>query len=413
MKETKQYETIILARQPVFDADLEPWAHQLAYHMDATAESLDAVDQFDATFDLVANLFLCPDSNLKDSRVMIHFPEESILVHAYQALYPFTTVVKVLEAAPDDVYYLQALEDLKAGGFQLAVADFQARPDQERLCALADYLAIDAHAFDTPGELEMIVGRAMRYRVPVLAENVDDHETYELLKEQGCSYFHGNFFKKPKILTGRKISSTQAARIRLFEAIEADDPDFNALAEIIESDVSLSYRLLTFLNSASFSFSKEITSIRQAVILVGWNQLRNWLRLLLLTDLAEIGNPRELLYLSAQRARFLETVGIRGKVPEKADSLFLLGLFSFLAPLLDMPMREILEHLPLNATIKQTLAREDTELLPWLNLVECMENMETDRIQHLSARLHLDHCDLEVAYQDSIASANAFFNCQA
>ena len=206
----------------------------------------------------------------------------------------------------------------------------------------------------------------------------------------------------------RRISSNEIARLRLFQLIEQKDPDFMKVAEVIQSDASISYRLLALLNSAAFGFRQKIKSIRQAVTLLGWQKTRNWLRVALIDDLAHGLNAPELVYLSAQRGRFLERIGtVFDYWGFDPDSLQLLGLFSLLDVMLGLPMAETLQYLPLEDKLKSALKREENnEYLPLLLLTEMLEDGRWEEAADLVRRLGLEEGPVKEAFLASVTWAN-------
>ncbi len=127
----------------------------------------------------------------------------------------------------------------------------------------------------------------------------------------GFSLFHGSFFKTPEVFTDRQISSTQISRFNLFRAIEKKEPDIEQLSKTIQADVSISFRLLSYLNSAAFGFSKNIETVHKAITLMGWKPLKKWLRVIILSDMGrKDSDATDLIFLSAQRGKFLESIAI-------------------------------------------------------------------------------------------------------
>ena len=205
------------------------------------------------------------------------------------------------------------------------------------------------------------------------------------------------------------------SRFQLMRLIETEDPDVDALAEAISSDVSVSFRLLSYLNSAAFGFPQKIQSIRQAIMILGSVKMRNWLRAVLLADMAQHGDmPRELAELSLQRARFLEQVATRYDYWDfNPGSLFLLGLFSLLDAILGMPMAKVTELLPLEEKLKAALRRDtQSEYEPLLELVGCIEDADWTRLEELTQNLGFDLETVKACASEAMAWSGAFFATQ-
>jgi EAL and modified HD-GYP domain-containing signal transduction protein len=411
------FETVFVARQPVFEKDLSTWGYGLLYRHAGEAETAVFTDDFDATLRVVANAPLCPDTCAPDKRVLIRFPERSILGSVAHALPPETTAVLAQALEAPGSGYLEALTALKRDGYLLALdgpwgGEVAAHSPLDRQFGLADILCLDL-AGQTQDELAALVRAAERWPGRLLARRVEDQQSLELCRDLGFSLFQGFFFKKPQTLSTRKISALEESRFRLLGLLEREEPEYAGLTQAIEADVSLTYRLLAYLNSASFGFGQRVSSIRQAVVLMGWKPIRAWLRLLLLTDMLPPDRTRELAYLSAQRARFLEIAAPLARPAADSEALFLLGLFSLLEPIFNLPMERLVGHLPLTPEVAAALCGEETPYSAWLALVQATENSDWDAVRQLARGLGLTSPAAAEAYQDSLNWADCFFGLLA
>lgn len=405
----RAYENVFMARQPIFDAELKVWGYQLLYRDSANSQSARITDELEATLKVMANITLCKDELLDSMNLVVTFSEESILINAPLAMPAANSVVLVDEELEPQRYILDSLQALRKDGYRVMLGNFTGTPGKDPLYRLADILALDINDL-SPEELGELVAEAEQYEVPLLARRIEHHEEYELAKYLGCHLFQGFFFKKPNILTTRRPTASEAAKLQLLVVIKNDTLDLDAVTDVIEADVSISYRLLALLNSPGFGLTKQISSIRQAVMLLGWKQLKHWLRLVILTDIAAPGKTFELAFLAAQRARFLELCAQHSSLREDPEILFLLGLFSLLEAMMDLPMCEILSHVPLEEQLKKALCGEESHYSPWLHLADSVENADWPRLDDLLPRLGLDSAEMEQCYHVAIAWANDFFS---
>jgi EAL and modified HD-GYP domain-containing signal transduction protein len=246
----------------------------------------------------------------------------------------------------------------------------------------------------------------------LLAANVSDRGGFREAQGLGFDLFQGAFFKKPEGVRVRRLTSHQISRFRLLRLMQQEDPDFSQIAESVEADAALSYRLLGYMNSAAFGFRQTIKSIRQAITLLGWIKVRNWLHVALLSDMAQGPGSTELVILAAQRGKFLELIGTAFDYwGFEADSLQLLGLFSLLDVMLDLPAEEYLLYLPLEESLKAALRREpQNEYLPLLQLVELLEESRWNEVSRLVQRLGLAENAVMEQFQTSITWADQFWS---
>jgi EAL and modified HD-GYP domain-containing signal transduction protein len=410
MTDEKTYEPVFVARQPIFDAQNETWGYMMLFRDSADADHAVFTDDSEATMRLVANLPLCDTPENCQTRFLVHFTPEAVIRGIPHAI-PWNNTVIILEETEDpDEALIVALGDLILDGYGLAVNNFEGKPGCERLAELADTLLIDVEG-KSQAELEAIVARGKKTGATrMIAKKVENSMELEKAKNAGLHLFHGFFFKRPEIESGRKISSAKATRLKLFEIIEKDEPNFDALAPAIEADVAISYRLLNFLNSANFSFATKVTSIKQAVVLTGWKPIRNWLRLIILTDLTPSEKTLELAYISAHRAKLFETAALGSGYEEDSDTLFIVGLFSLLDAMLDTAMKEITNHLPVDDEVKATLCGRRTKYTPWLDLAKAIEASDWDEVGTRASALNLLPGTVAVSYQHAFTWADAFFS---
>jgi len=409
MTEERAYESIFVARQPILDESNNTWGYLLLFRDSDDADRAVFTDDSEATMNLVANLPLCGGIGGSEAKIMIHFTAEDVLRGVYNAISLPNTIIILEETTKASPELLIALKDVRKSGYQVAINNFEGRPGCEALAEDADILIVDMFKKEE-AELEHIAAKAQVFGSPmIIAKRVEDAPALERAKNVGFQLFHGFFFKYPATDSGRKITSSEATRLKLFEIIEKNEPDFDALSTAIEADVSISYRLLNFLNSANFSFAATVTSIRQAVVLAGWKPIRNWLRLIILTDMTPSEKSKELSYISAHRAKLFETAALGGGYEDESDKLFMLGLFSLLDAMLDTQMGSIVEHLPVDDKIKAALCGKGNQYVLWLELVRAIENSDWDEVGVKAKELSLLPGTVAVSYQHAFTWADTFF----
>lgn len=405
---TTTYEDIFVARQPIFDQSQKAWGYLLLFRDKEDAQRALISNESDATFEVLCNMPLCGIANQPGISLMVHFTPETV-AKGMPDVMPSETLVAVIDKNADyGTEFIRSIRALRASGYRVAQNGYDGTPGV--LDKDTDIFMVNVSG-KSSDELKDIAQNAMAASSGclLLAKFVETYEEQQIAKKAGYSLFQGYYFMKPVVEKGRKISASQVSRLKLFEIIENEEPDFDSLAEAIEVDVALSYRLLAFLNSAKFGFAKTITSIRQAVVLAGWKPIRNWIRLVLLTDLNPSEKARELSYVSAHRAKLFETMALGGGYENESDRLFILGLFSLLDALLGMEFREFIDLLPIDTKIKETLCGGSNEYTPWLELAKAIERSDWDSVNSIAQRLGLHPGTVAVSYQHAFTWADAFF----
>ena len=405
---TPQTTDVTFARLPVFDAQKNLWGYELK-DLSCIQPTLPGSDsKMDVTAELMGDAALAVDKIMdRDKKIIIGLSCEHILQKIPYALPPGRTVIKLTDTAAISNPVIQALVQLRKDQYQILVPWVKKRDTLKALYELADFVWIKISQMVLPDMVET-VQNATSYKTEILADRVNNLPLFDICEKAGFTLFTGSFFKQPENISVKNVLAGSVSRISLLKTIEQDQPDFDQLAEAIQADVTVSFRLLAYLNSASFGFRRKIDSIKDAITLLGWHQLRNWLRVILLSEVSDSRHAAELVYLSAQRGKFLEQVGIDhdywGFEP---DSLSLLGTFSLLDALLNQPMADILKVLPLADKLKGALCLEDNnEYVPLLILARYVEEAATDKSEAMIGQLGLDTLKVRQAYHQSIDWAN-------
>ncbi|MBF0481062.1 MAG: HDOD domain-containing protein [Desulfovibrionaceae bacterium] len=401
------YAETFFARQPIFDAAQNLWGHELLYRHGFDARTASFAKEDKATFDVIVN-YSNQIHRLDNfsGKVIINFTAQSILDESHYALAPGNSVLKVTESGAFEPAVMAAIRRLKADGYMLAVECPCGRFATPGLAELTDIAVVDALS----GKCDLPVAENGAFGGIYLAKRVEDETVLETAKKNGFSLFQGFYFEKPEIVPGRKLSSSEISRFNLLKTIEEEDPDFAALTQTIQADAAITYRLLSYLNSAHFGQPVKIESIRHAIVLLGWKHLRNWLRLLILTDILPPKKTKELLHTALIRGLFLENCA-QSSLARAANpsNLYLLGLFSLLDTMLSTPMDNILSRLPLDEDVKTALSGGKNDLAVWLELVLAFEAADWKNVERIIAQLELGQITTAKNYYDALIASNNFF----
>jgi EAL and modified HD-GYP domain-containing signal transduction protein len=206
----------------------------------------------------------------------------------------------------------------------------------------------------------------------VIAEKVESAEAFQEAKSAGFTLFQGYYFCKPITCKAAKLPQRRLAYLQLLAALRQPNVGVREIEEIVKHDVSLSYRVLRCVNSAAFGLRSEVTSIRQALVMIGIAPIRKWVSVWAVAGLAT-GGTSELATVALLRARCCELLGEKmgGRV---ADSeLFLIGLCSVLDAILDRPMVEAIADLPLGEEVRAALLGEPNMARQVLDVVIAYE----------------------------------------
>jgi EAL and modified HD-GYP domain-containing signal transduction protein len=401
-KQDEQFEPIFVARQPIFDRNQNIWGYELLFRHSGTAGTAKVTDPDVATAKVIADGFTLALTGMPPGRrTLINFPQNLILRGTAYALPKDICVVEILETVKATPEIVDACKKIKEAGYILALDDFVGQPGFEEILKIADIVKVEILGQSTPNIIK-ISQSLKKSGTKLLAEKIEDQKAFQLTKSLGYEYFQGYYFSKPEIIPGRKISASQISKMRLLQALTREDAETKELAKIIEGDLSLSYRILRFMNSAAFGLAKTLTSVEQAVSLLGRRPLKQWIMVVSLSDLAPTPRAEELSFQSIQRGRYLETlVSAMPKPIMPKDTAFLLGLFSKLDALLNQPMEQILGDLPLEDDIKSALVGQQNPARKLLNFLEAVEAGAWDTTAEALAAYGVNQADAAVLYAKS------------
>jgi EAL and modified HD-GYP domain-containing signal transduction protein len=150
-----------------------------------------------------------------------------------------------------------------------------------------------------------MVEKIKKYDIKLLAEKVETNAEFEIAKRMGFEYFQGYFFSKPEIIEGKDVSPAQLNLLEIMAEVNQSYFEFSKVEEIISRDVSISYKLMRYINSAFYKRVNEIASIKQAIVVLGEKGIRNFLSLIAMTNLVD-DKPDELVRSTIIRAKFCE-----------------------------------------------------------------------------------------------------------
>ena len=257
-------------------------------------------------------------------------------------------------------------------------------------------------------EREEILHLAGDRNIKFLAEKIETHDEFESAKEMGFSYFQGFFFSKPRIISGSEIPGYKHKYLEILRQINDPNLDFDTLEHVVKRDLSITYKLFKFINSAAFGFQVRIQSIRQALTLLGMNEFRKWVSLVALSEMGA-DKTEELLVSSMMRAKFCEFIAIKIHKKERSADLFLMGMFSHIDAFIDKPMNSIIDELPLSGEVKAALSGGDNEFRDVLEIIIAYEKGCWDCVLALLKKFDINEKDIPEIYGNSVDWVNKIF----
>ena len=399
-----QTSAVFVARQPILDTAALTHGYELLYRSGdhGTSHVGQQISGDQATLSVISTSLgvIGLDALATGGRVFINFTRNMLLNGAAAALPKERVVVEILEDVPPDEDVLAACRDLRRDGYMLALDDFCFEEDRRPFLDLVDIVKVDFMA-TTPEARAQWAGQNGGAGPRYLAEKVETEAEHREALDLGYSYFQGYFFCKPTVLSARAIPSSKLVRMRLLQTLHQPGLSPEALHEALKLDASMIYGLLRYLNSASVGMRRQVTSLWEALILLGTERTKRWLSIAILADIGS-EHPPELLRISAFRARFCELLGAAIGPDGRLDELFLLGLFSLMDVFLGRPLESLLDDLPLADGARRALAGELGTLRSIYDLAIAYERADWDAVAEHAASLSISDVQVAEAYGSAI-----------
>jgi c-di-GMP-related signal transduction protein len=397
-----------VARQPIFDRRKKISGYELLFR-DQSAKYDPSVDGDVATSTVLSNSYFSigMDSLVGDKKSFINFTE-SLLVQKYPLLLPNdTTVIEILENVNPTAELVAACDEMARKGYSFALDDFTYAPDLQPLIDLAEIIKFDFR-LSSMDEIQSYLEQIQhRDDIVLLAEKVETYDEFRQAVDMGFNLFQGFFFCKPEIVTGKEIPGSQLALLQILAEVNQPEFDIEKLENLITPDVSLSYKLLRYINSAFFAKAQRISSIQQALVYMGAAEIRRFVSLVAMSNLAK-GKPGELLRTACIRGKFCELIGGMVKDQVKPAELFTLGMFSLIDAILDQSMDKVMKELPLGTDINSALVQRKGKLSGYLFLTETYEKAQWDQMQKICRVMKVPEEKLPDLYREACEWSNTF-----
>ncbi|MCJ8009297.1 EAL and HDOD domain-containing protein [Lederbergia wuyishanensis] len=367
-----------VARQPIFTKSKEIFAYELLYRSSQENIFTD-IDGDVATTDVIVNSFInIGIGQLSNGKpCFINFTERLLNIRLPSYFQPNEIVVEILETVEFNQELVDICMELKNQGYKIALDDFVLNKDNPYsypLLQLADIVKVDFR--ETSLQMRQIIEHiSKRFHFKLLAEKIETKEEFDLAVTSGYEYFQGYFFSKPIILSTRDIPEYFQNYFVIINLLSDDEPDLAQITEIIERDLSLSYKLLKLINSPTYRPANKINSIRQAIVRIGLTELKKWLYILSIRGSTTVRSEwsKEIFFNSLVRAKMCELIADHRGKDKESSSYFLTGMFSLMDVLLGQNMDEILHSMPLQEDICEALKGKSNTMKDTLDLIISIE----------------------------------------
>jgi c-di-GMP phosphodiesterase len=386
----------MVGRQPIFDVDLDVRGYELLFRDPATP----GLDGDAMTADVLVRAGLDVGlSSLVGNKLAFVNATRAFLVGEHELPFPpAQTVIEVLEGIGRSPEVVEGCRRLADSGYALALDDYVWEDDADPLLELVSVVKLDVLSLTT-AQLAHAVERHGPFGVELVAEKVETRQQFEACRALGFDLYQGYLLSRPEIVVGQALSPNRLTCLRIIEKLYDPDTSASEIESIVQTDAALSYRFLRVAGAgASQGLFRRLSSVRDAVVLLGQRRLRAWVTLMLL-DSAQASSI-ERLTIAMTRARMAELMA-EAHGPRLADSAYTVGLVSALDLLLQAPLSEIVQGLSLSAELEEALLAHSgflgavlADVLAWETGAVCFER-----------RSGTAPADMEVCYLQALAWA--------
>ncbi|MFW2372947.1 MAG: EAL and HDOD domain-containing protein [Gammaproteobacteria bacterium] len=344
---------IFVGRQPIYNRNLGVYAYELLFRSSQKNTADIPRNGNNATSHVIINTFV--DMGLENlvgkSKACINLSDYFLKNQDALPVQPENIILDIQKDTWITDQVIQAIINFKQAGFILAIEDIKDRPGLLPLLPYIDILRLDIKNIS---DKELILRKKVlaKFDLKLLAEKIETLDDYEDYMNKGFEYFQGYFLSHPRIIKGNTLETNKLSIMNLLSTLHNAGSDISQLENTINTDLSISYKLLKLINSAFFNLPNKVESIRHAIVILGRRKLTGWASMLAMSSMHD--RPVELVQLSMIRAKTCELLA-RQTVLGSSDSYFTVGMFSALDILMERPINSLLEPLPLSDDIKQAI----------------------------------------------------------
>ena len=391
-----------IGRQPILNRQQQIIGYELLFRLDQEAVSAEFSSDMQAGTNVLVNTIsnMGTDWLVGSKLAFINVAESMLESNFLELLHPQRVVLEIVETTQPTPELLGRLKELRAQGFGIALDDFVLTPQTAAFVEFANYIKLDIQQLGMP-QVPMLSKELRKFPVLQVAEKVETKAEFKECMDIGFDCFQGYYFAHPETLSAKVINPSYANILNLLNMLR-NNAEIRDIENALKRDVALSFKLLRYINSAGFGLSCEIQSFRHAVTILGYQKLYRWLTLLLVTAGAETGAAPALLKTAVTRGRLVELLGAHFLDGQDRDNLFIVGMFSLLDVLLDMPMDRVLETLVLPENVCDALQHRSGMYGPFLELAEACEDPEMSEVPRLCEQLQLTPEMLNRAHVQSL-----------
>ena len=401
-----------IVRRPIKDAQSCVVGYEILYHgEDQLYGSIDSgakkTNEF-AAADTIYSFLTQNTEKVKGSLNFMTFTTTLLMKKVPRLFDPADLVIQIDDSVIIHPLAMHFIQMYAKEGYKIAVNEFQFAPRYLSMIDEIDYIKLN---FRTMSDISLhnVIEIANSMGKRCIATEIEDEALYQKALGMGVFAMEGSRVAEKLASKAHSSNYLESNFFRLMVAVTGDEPDIAEIEQIISVDATLTYSLLRVANSMNFATRNRTTTVRQAIMKLGIEQLKQWIYLLSVSNASGEIDPffEEFLKLSFTRANLCsELMNYTRAVPISKGEAYLMGMFSTLQFLIDAPLEEILAQVPIAQEIKTALLTREGPCGLLYDLVLSYEGADWDRVNTLSEQLGIPANLLTTLYFECVESAN-------
>lgn len=402
-----------IVRQPILDRSKQVIAYEILYKEDESS-------LFQQRDSRVANAIeeflteLSSESFLGGKAAFLTFTPNLLMKNIPKMFSPDRLVIQIEDNSIIHPVAQKMIYRYKKQGYKLAIRDFEFSPRYFSIMDAVDYVKVNFGRVDngllSESSLKNVVDIAHSFGKQVVAYQVNSPAARDLAQELSCEFTQGTCVAEQTASKVHRVDHMQSNFFQLMVAVARDEPDVEEITQIISRDVALAFSLMKLVNSAYFALRNRAKSIQQALVILGIGQLKQWIYLLSFKQESG-GTSEELIKTSFLRATFCQELAKHiESLPISSAEAYMLGMFSTLDQLMELPLDMVLAELPVAQEIKEALLTKEGKCGHLYQLVLCYESADWGQMTHYAELLGLPMNIITQIYFDSVESVNAIWS---
>lgn len=392
-----------LGRQPILDKSGEIYGYEFFFRRGEDSVQADFDDDLLACSRVMVNIMgeMGTEWLFGSKTAFINVSRRTLFSDFIELLPAKRVVLELIDGITDED--IPRCRELREKGYVLLVDLKEVMNNSDKTLPLISYVKADAREVNVT-VLTKAVSLLSARGIKCIAEKVETETQHKACADIGFNHFQGYYFAKPETLVAKTVSPSQAVVIELLSLVSRGE-DGRIIENGFKKDVTLSFKLLRYINSVGFGLSCEIQSIRHALTILGYQQLYRWLTLLLVTSGGK--NNGAISRTAITRGRLCELLGAKYLSGKEKDNLFVVGVFSMLDVMLGMPMDKVLDTIAIPQEVCDVLIGNGGVYEPFLDIARACEENEQSRIVELAELMAMDPSFINKCHLEALAWTEA------